>query len=251
LSEIIDFLIEDGFWHWIVNNPGHIGLLRGRKVRILAGPYLYTFNRWAVSWLAAQNITHFITPFENSRQNLEKTIDENHRKQSFVTLFAYPTLFRMRFHLPTDYDFLYFTDKENTVFKAMDTPDGSYVLPENPFSIIDKIGFLKSAGFSHFIIDLSKTIVRKNEFRQIMTALEKEALLPETERFNWKDGFYSPEEMEERKSYNEFRASKEAAGEGKFRSDGKFKPRKDYSHSRNGNNSGRKDFQKNGKFRKK
>ncbi|MDR2897696.1 MAG: U32 family peptidase, partial [Spirochaetaceae bacterium] len=209
IAGIVDFLIEEGYWHWVVNNPGHLALLRNRKVRTLAGPYLYTFNRWAISWLSSQGITHFITPLENSRQNLERTVDSDRRKQAFVTLFAYPALFRMRFKLPEKYDFLYFSDKQDTVFKAMSTPDGSFVLPENPYSIIDKIGFLQSSGFSHFILDLSKTIVRKNDFRQIMTALEKETMLPDTERFNWKDGFYSPEDMEQRANTAQWLAEKQ------------------------------------------
>ena len=74
---------------------------------------------------------------------------------------------------------------------------------ENPFSIIDKVVFMKNAGFTHFLLDLSKTRVTKGQFKQIMKAYYKGEPLPDTSRFNWKDGFYSPEKMEEYKAANE------------------------------------------------
>ena len=203
LQDTLTYLIADGFKNFVVNNPAHINMLRGQKVSLIAGPYLYTFNRWAVSWLENQNIDALITPIENSRQNLEATFEQNQRKRVMITVFAYPQLFRMRFQLPESYDFTYFADKQGLVFKQLSTPDGSFVMPENPFSIIDKVVFMKNAGFTHFLLDLSKTRVTKGQFKQIMKAYYKGEPLPETSRFNWKDGFYSPEKMEEYKAANE------------------------------------------------
>ena len=163
---------------------------------MIAGPYLYTFNRWAVSWLENQGIETFITPIENSRKNLETTFDLPLRKKVMITLFAYPALFRMRFKLPESYDFTYFTDKQGQVFKTLSTQDGSFVMPEQPFSIMDVMQRMKGEGFTHFLIDFSRTAVAKNDFRFIMRTLYKGDILPESDRFNWKDGFYSPEKIE-------------------------------------------------------
>ncbi|MCM1321375.1 MAG: U32 family peptidase [Bacteroides sp.] len=196
LRRTIECLAANGFRQWIVNNVSQIAMLRTLDAVSIAGPYMYTFNRWAVSWLENQNIEAFITPLENSRRNIEAEFDNIQRRRVMITLFSYPALFRMRFQLPKSYDFTYFTDKEGTVFKALSTPDGSFVMPEQPFSLIDKIGFMKSAGFSHFLIDLSKTHVQKSDFRSIMKAMYKGLLLPETSRFNWKDGFYSQEKID-------------------------------------------------------
>ena len=197
LEQIIEQLVADGFRCWVVNNPAHIGMLKNKPVSVIAGPYLYTFNRWAVSWLENQNIGAFIMPYENSRRNLEATFETPYRQRVLVPVFAYPALFRMRFTLPESYDFSMFSDKEGVVFKALSTPDGSFVMPEDPFSIVDKVSFLKSAGFTRYLIDFSKTHVQKKHFRQIMTALLRRQVLPGTTRFNWKDGFYAPEKMEE------------------------------------------------------
>ena len=191
LVETIDYLLEAGFKNWIVNNPGHIAMFRGKKAFLTAGPYLYTFNRWAVSWLENQDITALITPLENSKDNLLETFSVEQRKRVLVTIFAYPALFRMRFKLPESYDFMYFSDRKGSFFKALSTPDGSFVLPENPFSITDKQNYLKSTGFSRFLIDLSKTDVKRNELKQIMSSFNSGKPLPETDRFNWKEGFYS------------------------------------------------------------
>ncbi|MBQ8211110.1 MAG: U32 family peptidase, partial [Treponema sp.] len=203
LALTVDLLVEDGFKTWIVNNPGHIAMLKNKKVNVIAGPYLYTFNRWAVSWLENQDIGAFVMPFENSRRNLEATFDSSVRSRVLVPVFAYPALFRMRFKLPESYDFTFFSDKEGMTFKALSTPDGSFVMPDNPFSIVDKVQFLKSSGFKRYLIDLSKNHVQKKQFKQIVSALVKGQVLPETNRFNWKDGFYSPEKMEEYRAANE------------------------------------------------
>ena len=221
LAELLSFLVDEGFKNWVVNNPAHITMLRGKQVHLIGGPYLYTFNRWAVSWLENQNVQVFISPLENSRRNLEATYEMSQRGRVLVPIFAYPALFRMRFKLPTSYDFTFFSDKEGLTFKALSTPDGSFVMPENPFSIVDKVQFLKKAGFTHYLIDMSKTHVHKKHFRQIVSAMMKNQILPDTGIFNWKDGFYSPEKMEEYKQAQERAGDKKTAGKTKGQQSGK------------------------------
>ncbi len=200
LDLTIQILVEMGFKGWIVNNLAHINMLKGKGVSIVAGPYLYTFNRWAASWLENQGIGAFVSPLENSRRNLEATFEPHLRSRILVPIFAYPALFRMRFKLPDSYNFTFFSDKEGMTFKALSTPDGSFVMPENPFSIVDKVQFLQAAGFTRYLIDMSKTHVQKKHFRQIVSAMAKGQLLPETSNFNWKDGFYSQEKLDEYKA---------------------------------------------------
>ncbi len=197
--EMIDALIEKGFASFIANNVGQVNILKGKKVSVIAGPYLYSFNRWAVSWLENQGLGAFVSPYENSRRNLEATFEENVRSRVLVPVFAYPALFRMRFKLPSSYDFTFFNDKENTCFKVNSTDDGSFVMPETPFSIVDKVEFLMGSGFKRILLDFSKTKVKKAEFKQVYSALIKRQPLQGTSRFNWKDGFYSvsPEEYKQ------------------------------------------------------
>ncbi|MBO5137616.1 MAG: U32 family peptidase [Spirochaetaceae bacterium] len=220
LASTVDLLIAKGFCTWVVNNPAHISMLKDKDVNMIAGPYLYTFNRWAVSWLENQELGAFITPLENSRRNLEATFDVAFRSRVLVSVFAYPALFRMRFRLPKAYDFTFFSDKEGMQFKALSSPDGSFVMPENPFSIADKTSFLKNAGFTRFLIDFSKTKVKKKDLNQIVAAMRRQQALPETSRFNWKDGFYSPEKIEE------YRSAKERTVDTARSSGGKYKTRK-------------------------
>lgn len=191
LENDIEELSALGFTQWIVNNPAHIALLKNKNVRIIGGPYLYTFNRWAVSWLENQNIDAFIMSYETSLKNLETIFEGAQRSRMMICLFSYPALFRMRFKLPETYDFSWFADKEGMMFRALSTPDGSFVMPEKPFSIIDRTQHLRKLGFSRFLIDMSKTAVRRADIKVLMRALYKGEALPDTSRFNWKDGFYS------------------------------------------------------------
>lgn len=210
LAVTLDQCIANGFTTFVANNIAHIALLRGKGANIIAGPYLYTFNRWAVSWLENQDIGAFITPVENSYANLQATFEKSVRDRVLVTTYAYPTLFRMRFKLPKSYDFTYFTDKEEMEFKVNSTPDGSFVMPEAPFSIVDKIEMLDHEGFHRVLIDFSKTKVSRGELKLVKTAMLKKLPVPETSRFNWKDGFYSPERMEEYRASNERAAERSA-----------------------------------------
>ena len=222
LALTLDALVEMGYKGWIVNNLAHIGMLKGKGTNLIAGPYLYTFNRWAASWLENQDIGAFISPLENSRKNLEATFESHLRSRILVPVFAYPALFRMRFKLPDSYDFTFFSDKEGMTFKALSTPDGSFVMPENPFSIVDKVQVLKSAGFNRYLIDMSKTHVQKKHFKQIVAAMLKKQVLPETSNFNWKDGFFSQEKLDEYKAAT-LRAQ-EAAAAKKSQPRGRFSP---------------------------
>lgn len=222
LALTLDALVEMGYKGWVVNNLAHIGMLKGKGTNLIAGPYLYTFNRWAASWLENQDIGAFISPLENSRKNLEATFESHLRSRILVPVFAYPALFRMRFKLPDSYDFTFFSDKEGMTFKALSTPDGSFVMPENPFSIVDKVQVLKSAGFNRYLIDMSKTHVQKKHFKQIVAAMLKKQVLPETSNFNWKDGFFSQEKLDEYKAAT-LRAQ-EAAAAKKSQPRGRFAP---------------------------
>lgn len=216
LKAELDILIADGFSNFVVNNIAHIQMLKGSKVNVIAGPYLYTFNRWAVSWLENQNIGAFIMPYENSRRNLEATYDQNVRARVLVPIFAYPALFRMRFKLPSDYDFTYFEDKEESVFKVNSTNDGSFVMSEEPFSITDKVNFITESGFKRLLIDFSKTKVTRNQIKAISSSMIKGQPLSEVSRFNWKDGFYSPQQIEEYKAANQrYNEQMQNGGKGK------------------------------------
>ncbi len=208
LKEDLESLVGLGFSNFVVNNLAHIQILKSKGVKLVAGPYLYTFNRWAASFLENQNIGAFVMPYENSRRNLEATFEPGVRDRVLVPVFSYPALFRMRFRLPESYGFGSFSDKEGTEFKVVSSMDGSFVLPELPFSLLDKTDFLAKSGFTRVLIDFSKVSISKNEAKFINSSLFKKQVLQDTSRFNWKDGFYSPEKIEEYKASNERAAAR-------------------------------------------
>ncbi|MGN0728092.1 peptidase U32 family protein [Treponema sp.] len=190
-------LVEKGYTAFIVNNIAHINILKKYKVNIIAGPYLYTFNRWAVSFLENNNIMALQSPAENSEKNLARVFETPaERSRVLLSVFSYPVLFRMRFKLPADYNFTYFSDKEGMGFKVNSTPDGSFVMPEYPFSLLDKMDTLKGKGWTRQLIDFSKTKVLKSDIRNLVSLIQKREFITGASRFNWKDGFYSPEKLE-------------------------------------------------------
>jgi putative protease len=195
LTEEIPRLVEKGYREFVVNNPGHFSLFRDlSEARLIAGPYLYAFNRWSAAFIAGLGTDTLISPLENNRQNWERTMEQNRRAQGFVTVFAYPALFRIRADLGRTYDFVQFQDSRDEQFRLISERDGSRVYPEKPFAIIDKIPFLQEAGFRRFILDFSGPALKKKDYKDIMNAVKNAAPLPNAVRFNWKDGFFTQEE---------------------------------------------------------
>jgi putative protease len=198
----ISLLIEKGYRQYILNNPGHFSLFRNsREVTLIAGPWLYIFNSWSLSFVASMGAAGFISPFENNRQNLDRILGRDSHPQAarlrsrfFIIVFAWPPLFRIRTNLGPAYKFDSFTDNRNEVFSLINSPEGSNVYPEKPFSITDKIPFLKEAGFSRFIIDLSGHSFKKPFYKDLMRAIQEGRPLPDITRFNWKDGFFQNKE---------------------------------------------------------
>jgi putative protease len=198
-EETLPRLAKKGYTRFVVNNPGQIAPLKSLGAAMIAGPYLYTFNRYSAAFLQNAGFSFFVSPLENARQNLEKTFAASARQTAlrsgvFLTIYARPKLFQTGDDLSRRYDFTQFYDKEGGAFNL--SGDGSrrgamsYVSPQTPFSITDKIPFLKTAGWNRFILDFTPLPLKKVLYKQIMKAAAQERVIP-CSRFNWKDGFYT------------------------------------------------------------
>jgi len=209
MAEEINLLIEKGYTQYVLNNPGHFSLFRDyENVKLIAGPWLYMFNSWALSFVSSLGVDGFVSPLENNRQNLERTLGvesrNSEKKESkkrhshsllhsrfFITVFTWVPLFNIRANLGSVLNFNSFADNMDEEFLLETSPEGSRVYPRKYFSIIDKIPFLKEAGFGRFIIDLSGQVLKKSNYRDLMRSVNENAPLPQSNRFNWKDGFYA------------------------------------------------------------
>ncbi|MDR2494904.1 MAG: U32 family peptidase [Spirochaetaceae bacterium] len=194
LAEEIPALMERGYRQFVANNLGHLSYFRDRRVEVVAGPSLYVFNRWACAFVSKLGMESFISPLENNRQNLERTVEVRRRSLAFITVFSYPPLFRIRADLRTFYGFDRFSDAKGGRFVLTSPGEGSLVIPETPFSLVDKIPFLHEAGFRRFILDVSGVSLKKGEYRDLMRSARDACPIPDASRFNWKDGFYRDEE---------------------------------------------------------
>ena len=209
LSKMLGELYALGYRAFIVNNLGHIPLCAslGDGLEYIAGPWLYTFNQSAAAFVAGTGSAALVTPLENARQNLERTFPlppavraragkaaapnrTGCRARVFVTVFAYPPLFTIRSPLKQLYPFRAFEGSRGERFALSHEASHSVVTPESPFSICDKIPFLRAAGFKRFILDFSPHPLRKVFYKETMRAALEARLVKGGSRFNWKDGFY-------------------------------------------------------------
>jgi putative protease len=207
LSIMIPELFSLGYRAYIVNNLGHIPVCAacGEGLEYIAGPWLYTFNQSAAAFIADTGAAALVTPLENARQNLERSFPQGERGRHekggapartgqrarvFVTVFAYPPLFTISSPLKQLYSFRAFEGARGERFSLAHGSSRSVVTPEAPFSITDKIPFLRAAGFKRFILDFSPNPLRKILYKETMRAAREARLIAGGARFNWKNGFY-------------------------------------------------------------
>ena len=210
----LEYWIGRGQRLFVANNIGHFGLLksavasavasagaRGPKgpedIAVVAGPYLYAFNQWAAAFLLGEGARFLVPPLEISKQDFQKEAEAVPAAVLMPVVFSYPALFRIRSDLAAKYDFKTFTDRDGSAYELASMGGagvGSVVTPMKPFSLIDRVPFLRKEGLGKFILDFSSVKLTKPLYKQVMRAAEEGRILPETGRFNWKDGFWQAEE---------------------------------------------------------
>jgi putative protease len=200
-------LQDAGFHHYIVNNLGQAACFqKDASSGLIAGPYLYMFNAYSLAFVRGMGFEYFISPLENSKQNLEKTVADSFarsespaisslkklRENIFITIYAEPALFRIADDLYRKYSFGDFSDSTGENFRLCSAifGGGAIVTPERPFYIADKLQFLQKAGYGRFIVDLSTAKINKKFLKGLFKMINNGAIMDGASRFNWKDGFY-------------------------------------------------------------
>jgi len=194
LSEEIEYWSARGQRFWVANTPAHLGMLRGRDATVIAGPYLYAFNAWAATFLLGEGARFIVPPYEISKQDFQRVSEFVPPAAWMPIVFAYPALFRLRADLTRKYDYRFFSDRDGRYYELASDDERSAVIPAEPFSLVDRIPYLRKEGVGKFIFDFSYVSLTKALYKQVMKAADEGRVLPETNRFNWKDGFWQAEE---------------------------------------------------------
>lgn len=190
LLEALEFLKANNFNNYIVNNIGHISILKNQNLNLIAGEYLYTFNNYSTAFLIDNGVDFFVTPLENNKKNILSLSESYKPERFFVTVFGYPELFRIKADFTKIYDFDTILDSHDNQFYIKRVDDETLIIPEVPFSIIDKIPQLEKAGIRKFIVDLSYLNINKNYYKTIMKTIQGREIIEKFSRFNFKEGFY-------------------------------------------------------------
>ncbi len=194
LEPELEYWISKGVRSIVVNNLGHLGFLRGRDIDLIAGPWLYAFNTWAAGFLFDQGVSIIVPPQEISKQNFMRLCETVPPQAMMPIVFSYPSLFRIRGDLASKYDSSSFADRDGTSYRLEGRRDYSLLVPDRPFSILDRTPFLRKEHVDKFILDLSNANPARGLFRDIAKAAAEALVLPDASRFNWKDGFWNEDE---------------------------------------------------------
>lgn len=191
LETEIEYWISKGVRYIVANNLAHLGMLRGKDIILIAGPWLYAFNTWSAGFLFDQGARYLIPPYEFSKQQLQSIAESVSPEFILPIAFGYPPLFRIRGDLTTRYDSTTFYDRDESSYRLVGRRDYDILSPDKPFSILDRTPFLRREGFDKFILDLSLADPSRGRFRDIAKAAVEARVLPDASRFNWKNGFYN------------------------------------------------------------
>jgi len=193
MTELLNQLASYGFREFIANNLSVLQILRSIDgVSIIAGPYLYTFNEYSAAFLNESGVSSIISPFEISKKTLFDMTEKIDPKLFFTTVFSFPQLFQINTELNNHYNFDRFTDKNGGQFIMKNhDKNKTTIVSETPFSIIDKIGQLRSKGIRRFIVDIAYTTLKKQSYKDLMEIVKKNGIFEGATRFNWKEGFYT------------------------------------------------------------
>ncbi len=194
LAEELDYWISRGQRFFVVNNLGHLNLLKNRGVVLAAGPWLYAFNVRAAAFLFENGVDCLIPPHEISKQALQQIAEVIPPRAIMPLAFSFPPLFTIRSDLASEYKFRNFSDKEGTAYELVRDGTGSAVIPSRPLSLTDRVPFLQKDGYEKFLLDFGHMELAKPMYKQVFQAAREGIVLPETGRFNWKSGFWNPDE---------------------------------------------------------
>jgi len=200
-SSIIEeagLLIEKGFTYFIINNMAQLSFFKNNPdITIICGFNLYSFNSYSISFLFANGVSYIIPPLETSKKNFLESTQTFDSRNFIITIFSFPKLFNINYPFSNYPD--YVTDNRDNGFFLIKNSQTMEVIPEKPFSILDKVPFLSKKGFNRFLIDLSDVNLSKNLYKNLVKILQQSGNVDKFERFNWKDGFFRNKEVYQKK----------------------------------------------------
>jgi putative protease len=140
-----------------VSNPSHFNLIHGsgrRRLRILCGPGIGCMNSQSLRQLREMGVTLSTYSIEADEENLADMLERIDPSSMAIEAFGYAPLFQTRVprrQLPSGEVRLIEPEKR---FTTRSINDITFVIPEEPFSLCDKLERLREKGFGAFLYDL-------------------------------------------------------------------------------------------------
>ena len=198
LAETIANLKKIRVSSFIINNVSEITYFKDDKDSLLiGGQYLYTFNSFAVELLQKQHISYFIPPLEISKKNFYDLLAIFGANIFILNIFTFPVLFQINANLKTHPDRLH--DIRNNNFYVIREKETTRVIPDVPYSLMDKQPLLTKNNIRKVIVDLCDVSLSKSDYKNLVKRLASNQNTEKFSRFNWNDGFYRDEETYKKK----------------------------------------------------
>ncbi len=171
-TEVIDFLVHEGFASWQISNIGHFDMLGDRNLTLCTSQYLHALNSQSVILLQELGCSRINMSIESDRDNLDMMLDKGVTGPADLLVYSHLPLYVSRVKWEKRKRHGYGGEKGEQYF--LKERDGlTYVYSEKPFSFLGYVKFFKNKGFRNFQIDLSAEGKDRDAFRNIIGSFKK------------------------------------------------------------------------------
>jgi putative protease len=148
-------LLKKGFRNWEITNLGHLQFFKKSKVTFQAGHQINLMNSCAFKAAGEMGITSGVISIEAGQNDIKGLLQKRPFPEPAITIYGHPPLFTSRL-IPQGLKHGHTVTSTRKERYSLSIVAGiSYLVPQQPFSLVPFQIELRKMGCSNFIIDLS------------------------------------------------------------------------------------------------
>ncbi len=181
-EDFIIFVVDKKYDKFFINNISQLNMLKGKKVLLYAGQYLYTLNNYSAKFLFEYKINGFVSSWEDDLPNI-KDLSQLLKNNLIVYLSGFPEIVisKMKFVKEIQNKSIKSDKDEFKVISKMD----NIIIPKYPINLFFYKNNLINMGIKSFGIDLSYISPNVIYLTQIIKAFNNNAYISSQNKFNF------------------------------------------------------------------
>jgi len=169
-TDLIDWLISEGFRRWQVSNISHLKLLGSYEVEIWSSEYLHALNSLSVKVLNESGCSRVMISIESDMDNLEELKKKGVDAIGEIMLYSCIPLYVSRVKINRKMHGEYESD-DGRLYRIKQKDSLSLLYPSEPFSLFHYLKRFRKLGYKQFQVDLSGETLKGDNYRDVLSML--------------------------------------------------------------------------------